>query len=125
VNASCGGDQSSSSFNFTIFDVTLELLYNEIICVKNDMLKESDDVNIELGAGLMPFIIWLFICFSILKVNRVYVGFAVTLGIVQLVIPGLVYLSGFYTDYLMVWFVPAFGFFFLGMYKTYKGLNID
>jgi len=91
----------------------------------NYTLDDEGAYTFNLGNSTIIFLLWCFICWAELKINRIYISVAFIFGISQFLIPSVVFLSGFFTAIFPYWFIASFGFLILGFYKTYKGLKID
>ncbi len=109
-------DSETSNVNFSVKVATLSDLYNAVVA-------GGETVPVELSSSLMLFLLWVFLVYALLKVSRNYISIALILGLCQIILVGLVFTQGLYTDIINMWLVAAFGFMMLGFYKTFKGVG--
>lgn len=114
VNATLSSNTSVKNESYYTFMTGINL---------SGYIKESDNIEVDIGIQTMIIIIWLVIVFLLFKVNRNYLYIPLGFGGSQLMILGYIYYQGYLSgiiEYLLV-----FGFILLvfSIYKTQKGLK--
>lgn len=80
--------------------------------------------GLELDPETQMFIVMLFLWWVILKISRTYVFIPFFFGLLQLVLVGVYYVLLDPGGFVQILLLCGFFFFLLGIYKTYKGLEV-
>lgn len=114
TNASC-------VTNETYWFVTEDILG---YLIRNEYVKEGDNVEISIADNLSFLIVWIIIIYAELKISRKYLGVPLFLGLIQFAMTGLAYVNSLYNNASSGFLLAGVCFLFLAIYKTYKGLDL-
>jgi len=112
-------DTVSNISNFTTRESYLSEIYNLLLRQE----KEGGDDMIELSTGLMLFLIWAFLIFALIKISRTYIPVSLILAGTQLILIYIISTGGYFPEIIELWYIAGAGFLFLGIIKTFKGIQ--
>ena len=78
----------------------------------------------ELAVELGILFTWMFVVIMMYKTNRNYVFMPLALGGCQILMIGLAFTQGYFSEFIVYLLFASFVFLILGIYKTAKGLRI-